>query len=117
VVIRHAVQELRRAGIANTAAVTWVVATVVGMAIDLTSLATRATCRPGSARLIDLTPVLPYVFILLAFGAVGTLWLGRRRSPRVLALTGATLALALTAVTALIAVGDASAGSHCWTAF
>ncbi len=94
---------------------TWIVGAVLGVGVAVVSLLTRADCEPGSARLLDVTPFLPWAFGLLA--AVAALVIVSNLSLRVVGLIGAVTTAALLVITALIASADAAAGSHCWTAF
>jgi hypothetical protein len=99
----------------RTAPIVWVVFAVVGAALALGSLATRPACAPGSARLFDLTPALPYFFATLAaIGAVAVVVL-RGRLRVVVGLVGLMTTCFCVAVTIAIVIGDIHTGSHCWT--
>jgi hypothetical protein len=99
----------------RTTPIAWVVFAVLGAIVALGGLATRAACEPGSARLFDLTPILPYVFAMLAvIGGVAMLVL-RGRVRVVVGMVGLVTTCSCVAVTIAIVIGDMQTGSHCWS--
>jgi hypothetical protein len=88
---------------------------VCGALIALGGLAARPACEPGSARLFDLTPALPYFFTALAVVGAVVMFLFRGRFRMVVGVLGLVTTCSWVAITIAIVVGDFRAGSHCWS--